>query len=356
MLIIMNAGASQEQIDTVCNVVRDIGLVPHPMPGPTRTAIGITGNNGPIADSEKLGRLPGVQELLRITAPYKQVSREFHPQDTIVQVGDVAIGGPEIVVIAGPCTVESREQTLAAAETARATGAVMLRGGAYKPRTSPYTFQGLGVEGLRILADIRAEIGLPVVTELMDTETLSMVLSCADMLQIGARNMQNYPLLRAAGQSGRPILLKRGFAATVKDLLLAAEYILAEGNPHVVLCERGIRTFDDSARFTLDLGAVPIIKSLTHLPVIVDPSHASGRADRVIPLARAAIAAGADGLMVEIHHDPALASCDGDQALTPEAFQSMMEQVGRIALTMDRPLASLTDSHTLGIVSPYQKW
>lgn len=339
MLVVMGAGASPEQIENVCQAIREMGLVAHPMPGPTRTAIGITGNNGPISDSEKLGRLPGVQELLRVTAPYKQVSREFHPQDTIVQVGDVAIGGNEIVVIAGPCTVESHEQTLAAAETARAAGAHMLRGGAYKPRTSPYTFQGLGFEGLRILADIKSEIGLPVVTELMDTETLSMVLSCADMLQIGARNMQNYPLLRAAGRSGMPVLLKRGFAATVKDLLLAAEYILAEGNPNVVLCERGIRTFDDSARFTLDLGAIPVITSLSHLPVIVDPSHASGRADRVTPLARAAIAAGADGLMVEIHHDPALASCDGDQALTPIAFQEMMAQVSRIALALERPMA-----------------
>jgi len=269
---------------------------------------------------------------------YKLVSREFKELDTVVDVGGVPIGGHGIAIIAGPCTVESREQTLKIAHAVQAAGAVMLRGGAYKPRTSPYTFQGLGEVGLQILAEARALTGMPVVTEVMDTETLPLVTQYADMLQIGARNMQNYSLLRAVGRTRHPVLLKRGFAATVKDLLLAAEYILAEGNPHVVLCERGIRTFDDSLRFTLDLGAVPLIKKLSHLPVIVDPSHASGRADMVIPMVRAAIAAGADGLIVEVHDNPAFAVCDGTQSLVPERFAELMQQLQRIAIAIGRPL------------------
>jgi 3-deoxy-7-phosphoheptulonate synthase len=308
------------------------------MPGPTRTAIGITGNQGPIEQAGRLQRLPGVSQLIRVTVPYKLVSREFKELDTVVDVGGVPIGGHGIAIIAGPCTVESREQTLKIAHAVQAAGAVMLRGGAYKPRTSPYTFQGLGEVGLQILAEARALIGMPVVTEVMDTETLPLVTQYADMLQIGARNMQNYSLLRAVGRTRHPVLLKRGFAATVKDLLLAAEYILAEGNPHVVLCERGIRTFDDSLRFTLDLGAVPLIKKLSHLPVIVDPSHASGRADMVIPMARAAIAAGADGLIVEVHDNPAFAVCDGTQSLVPERFAELMQQLQRIAIAIGRPL------------------
>jgi 3-deoxy-7-phosphoheptulonate synthase len=279
-----------------------------------------------------------VSQLIRVTVPYKLVSREFKELDTVVDVGGVPIGGHGIAIIAGPCTVESREQTLKIAHAVQAAGAVMLRGGAYKPRTSPYTFQGLGEVGLQILAEARALTGMPVVTEVMDTETLPLVTQYADMLQIGARNMQNYSLLRAVGRTRHPVLLKRGFAATVKDLLLAAEYILAEGNPHVVLCERGIRTFDDSLRFTLDLGAVPLIKKLSHLPVIVDPSHASGRADMVIPMARAAIAAGADGLIVEVHDNPAFAVCDGTQSLVPERFAELMQQLQRIAIAIGRPL------------------
>jgi 3-deoxy-7-phosphoheptulonate synthase len=341
MLIVMDAHASAEQIEQVCRMIGELGYAPHAMPGPTRTAIGITGNQGPIPDVDQaqLERLPAVREVIRVTAPYKLVSREFHEADTIVNIGDTAIGGAAVAVIAGPCTVESREQVLEVAQAVRRAGAVMLRGGAYKPRTSPYAFQGLGVEGLRLLAEARELTGLPVVTEVMDSETLPRILEYADMLQVGARNMQNYPLLKAVGRTMRPVLLKRGFAATVKDLLLAAEYILAEGNPNVVLCERGIRTFDDSARFTLDLGAVPVIKQLSHLPVIVDPSHASGRADRVVPLARAAVAAGADGLIVEVHDNPAFATCDGEQALTPATFQTMIGQLERIAAAIDRSLA-----------------
>jgi len=347
----MDAHATAEQIEQVCRAITALGYSPHAMPGPTRTAIGIIGNRGPIVEADAIERLPGVRELISVTAPYKLVSREFREADTVVHIGEALgaahpaeIGGAAVAVIAGPCTVESRDQVLEVALAVKRAGALMLRGGAYKPRTSPYAFQGLGIEGLRLLAEAREVTGLPVVTEIMDAETLPMVLSCADMLQIGARNMQNYPLLKAVGRSGRPVLLKRGFAATVKDLLLAAEYILAEGNPQVVLCERGIRTFDDGARFTLDLHAVPLIKQLSHLPIIVDPSHASGRAARVVPLARAAVAAGADGLIVEVHHAPAFAACDGEQALTPPTFAAMMNQVERIAAAIDRPLAVSTVS------------
>ncbi len=351
MLVVMDAHATAEQIEQVCRAITALGYSPHAMPGPTRTAIGIIGNRGPIVEADAIERLPGVRELISVTAPYKLVSREFREADTVVHIGEALgaahpaeIGGAAVAVIAGPCTVESRDQVLEVALAVKRAGALMLRGGAYKPRTSPYAFQGLGIEGLRLLAEAREVTGLPVVTEIMDAETLPMVLSCADMLQIGARNMQNYPLLKAVGRSGRPVLLKRGFAATVKDLLLAAEYILAEGNPQVVLCERGIRTFDDGARFTLDLHAVPLIKQLSHLPIIVDPSHASGRAARVVPLARAAVAAGADGLIVEVHHAPAFAACDGEQALTPPTFAAMMNQVERIAAAIDRPLAVSTVS------------
>jgi 3-deoxy-7-phosphoheptulonate synthase len=338
MLVVMAAHATAEQIQAVCDEIVAMGYTPHPMPGPTRTAIGITGNSGWIEQAARIQRLPGVGELIRVTAPYKLVSREFREADTVVNVGGVPIGGPAVTVIAGPCTVESREQTLNVARAVRAAGATVLRGGAYKPRTSPYAFQGLGEAGLRILAEAREATGLPVVTEVMDVETLPLVLEHADMLQVGARNMQNYPLLRAVGRSGRPVLLKRSFAATVKDLLLAAEYILNEGNPDVVLCERGIRTFDDTLRYTLDLGAVPMIKLLSHLPVVVDPSHASGRWDQVLPMARAGVAAGADGLIVEVHDNPAFAACDGQQSLVPERFAAMMAQVRRVAAALDRPV------------------
>lgn len=338
MLVVMEAHARAEEIEAVCAEIAAMGFVPHPMPGPTRTAIGITGNSGPIEQAARIQRMPGVGQLIRVTSPYKLVSREFRAGDTVVQVGGVPVGGPGVTVIAGPCTVESRAQTLAVARAVKAAGATILRGGAFKPRTSPYAFQGLGEEGLRILAEARAATGLPVVTEVMDVESLPLVLEYADMLQVGARNMQNYPLLRAVGRARRPVLLKRGFAATVKDLLLAAEYVLNEGNPDLVLCERGIRTFDDTVRFTLDLGAVPMIKQLTHLPVIVDPSHASGRWDQVQPMARAAVAAGADGLIIEVHDNPAYAVCDGQQSLVPERFAELMAQVGRVAGALDRPI------------------
>jgi 3-deoxy-7-phosphoheptulonate synthase len=336
----MATGATPEQIETVCAEIRAMGYAPHPMPGPTRTAIGITGNQGPIEQPGRIERLPGVSQIIRVTAPYKLVSREFREADTVVSVGGVPIGGPSISIIAGPCTVESHEQTLTVAHLVQAAGATILRGGAFKPRTSPYSFAGLGEAGLQILAAARAATGLPIVTEVLDVESMPLVEQYADMLQIGARNMQNYPLLRAAGRSRLPVLLKRGFAATVKDLLLAAEYILNEGNTQVVLCERGIRTFDDSSRFTLDLGAIPLIKALSHLPVIVDPSHAAGQWAQVPPMARAALAAGADGLIVEVHHDPAYALCDGEQALAPERFTQMMQDLQRLAGALDRTLTT----------------
>jgi 3-deoxy-7-phosphoheptulonate synthase len=348
MLVVMEAHASSVQIERVCNEIKEMGYVPHPMPGPTRTAIGVTGNEGAIAQKTRIEILPGVAEVIRVTKPYKLVSREFKEADTVVEVGNVEIGGNGVVVMAGPCTIESREQTLETAREVIARGATIIRGGAYKPRTSPYSFQGLGEEGLRYLAEVRETWGTPVVTEVMDTETLPLVEEYADMLQIGARNMQNYPLLRAAGRSSKPVLLKRGLAATVTDLLLAAEYIMAEGNKQVVLCERGVRTFIDHSRFTLDLGAIPVLKSLTHLPVIVDPSHAMGYADRIIPMARAAIAAGADGLIVEVHPNPAYAVCDGEQSLVPERFAEMMQQVERIAAAVDRSVVG-RDSLVAGV-------
>ncbi len=339
MLIVMEAHATPEQVERVCEEVREMGFEPHPMAGPTRIAVGITGNEGPIAQPQRISMLPGVAELIRVTKPYKLVSRDFRPHDTLIQVGNVEIGGPAIVIMAGPCTVESRDQLMQSARVVAAEGATILRGGAFKPRTSPYTFQGLGEEGLRYLAEARDTFGTPVVTEVMDTSQVDLVAEYADILQIGARNMQNYALLRRVGQTHKPVLLKRGLAATIKDLLLAAEYIMAEGNKQVMLCERGVRTFDDHSRFTLDLSAVPVLKELSHLPVIVDPSHATGHYDRVIPMARAAIAAGADGLIVEVHPEPAFAVCDGQQSLLPARFAEMMRQVERVAAAVDRPVA-----------------
>ena len=339
MLIVMDSHATAEQVERVCQEIREMGFQPHPMPGPTRTAVCITGNEGPIAQPQRLALLPGVTELIRVTKPYKLVGRDFRPHDTVIKVGNIEMGGPAIVIMAGPCTVESRDQMLETARSVTALGAPIVRGGAFKPRTSPYSFQGLGEEGLQYLAAARTETGAPVVTEVMDTEAVPLVAEYADILQIGARNMQNYSLLKRVGRVGKPVLLKRGLSATIKDLLLAAEYMMAEGARDIMLCERGVRTFDDHSRFTLDLSAVPVLKELSHLPVIVDPSHATGHYERVIPMARAAIAAGADGLIVEVHPDPAFAVCDGQQSLVPARFAELMRQVERIAAAMDRPLA-----------------
>jgi len=326
MLVVMKTGASRRSIDQVCAAIRELGLTPHPIPGKTRTAVGITGNTAPV-DPTLLSALPEVIEVIRVTKPYKLTGREMQPEDTVVRVGEVAVGGPQITVIAGPCSVESHAQTISAARRLKELGAHMLRGGAFKPRTSPYTFQGLGEAGLRILAEARRETGLPVVSELMCVENLAAVEEHVDVIQIGARNMQNYPLLKKVGRSRRPVLLKRGMAATLEEFLLAAEYIMAEGNRNVILCERGIRTFSDYSRFTLDISIVPELKRISHLPVVVDPSHAAGRRDLVIPLARAAIAAGADGIMVEVHADPKKALSDGAQSLTLEMFEELMAEL-----------------------------
>ncbi|HVT58153.1 MAG TPA: 3-deoxy-7-phosphoheptulonate synthase [Thermoanaerobaculia bacterium] len=337
MLIVMKMDAAPEQVEAVVNKIEAHGLKAHPIAGAQRTAIGITGNIG-VVEGALFASLPGVLEVIRVSHPYKLVSREFKPQDTVVEVAGVRVGGPDLVVIAGPCSVESYEQTLRIARQVKAAGAHLLRGGAYKPRTSPYSFQGLGEEGLQILARVRAETGLPVVTEATDIDVLDRVVEIADAVQVGARNMQNYTLLKRVGRCARPVLLKRGMTATVTEFLLSAEYILDQGNPNVILCERGIRTFTDHSRNTLDLSAVPAVKRISHLPIIADPSHASGEASKVLPLSRAAVAVGADGLMIEVHDRPEEALSDGDQALLPEEFERLMESVRLLAPVVERRL------------------
>jgi 3-deoxy-7-phosphoheptulonate synthase len=330
VLIVMERGASGEDIARVEEKIRSLGFRPHPVAGTLRTAIGITGNQGPLNPSDFEG-LPGVRSAIPITRPFKLVSRDVKSEDTIVEVSGRRIGGGNFVVIAGPCAVESSRQTLAVAHAVKEAGAHFLRGGAYKPRTSPYSFQGLGEEGLKILARAREETGLPIVTEALDTETLGMVAEYADVIQIGARNMQNYPLLRKVGRLSRPVLLKRGMSATIEELLLSAEYIAAEGNDRIFLCERGVRTFSNHARNTLDLTAVPAVRKESHLPIIVDPSHGTGSREKVAPLARAATAVGADGLIVEVHDDPRRALSDGLQALLPAEFAALMKEIRAIA-------------------------
>jgi 3-deoxy-7-phosphoheptulonate synthase len=330
MLIVMEKNATQEQTDNVINEIKSRGLTPVPVPGSQRTAIGIIGNTGPINPSNFI-TLDGVKEAIPVSKPYKLVSREVKPEDTVVRVNDVAIGGRELTVIAGPCAVESLEQCLAIAHAVKKAGAKLLRGGAFKPRTSPYSFQGLGKKGLEILAKVRDETGLPIVTEAIDHEVISLVEEVADVIQIGARSMQNFSLLRRAGKSKRPILLKRGMSATIEEFLMAAEYIMSEGNHQIILCERGVRTFADHSRNTLDLSAIPAVKALSHLPIIVDPSHAAGRRDQVIPLSRGAVAVGAHGLLVEVHNDPKHALSDGPQSLYPEQFEDLMKSVNRLS-------------------------
>jgi 3-deoxy-7-phosphoheptulonate synthase len=337
MLVVMKPTATDAQVDAVVEKIRSLGLLPHAIPGAQRTAIGITGNKGGL-DPALFEGMPGVREAIRVSQPFKLVSREVKEEDTVLDVGGVEIGGRRVVVMAGPCSVESREQVLEAAHAVKAAGATLLRGGAYKPRTSPYEFQGLAEEGLKILAVAREETGLRVVTEAMDVETLPMVADYADLLQIGARNMQNFSLLKQLGKIGKPVLLKRGPSATIREWLMAAEYVVAHGNPHVALCERGIRTFENATRNTLDLNAVPVLKSLTHLPVIVDPSHGIGLRAHVPAMARAGIAAGADGLIVEVHPCPEKALSDGQQSLTPGEFSGLMEQVRVIAGAVGRPV------------------
>ncbi|MBV8200237.1 MAG: 3-deoxy-7-phosphoheptulonate synthase [Acidobacteria bacterium] len=339
MLIVMKMDAGQEQVDGVVQKIEAHGLKAHAIAGAQRTAIGITGNIG-VVDRALFASMPGVLEVIRVSHPYKLVSREFRPHDTVVEIGGVHIGGPEFIVIAGPCSVESYEQTLRIAQRVKAAGAHLLRGGAYKPRTSPYSFQGLGEEGLRILARVRAETGLPVITEATDIDVLDRVVEYSDAVQIGARNMQNYTLLKRVGRCARPVLLKRGMTATVTAMLLAAEYVLDQGNTNVVLCERGIRTFTDHSRNTLDLSSVPEVKRISHLPMITDPSHAAGERSKVLPLARASVAVGADGVMVEVHDRPEEALSDGDQALLPEEFERLMTAVRLLAPLVERSVPS----------------
>ena len=328
MLLVMDKTATQGQIDAVVGVIEARGYTARPIPGGERVSIGILNNEGPVDAGLFLG-LPGVKDAIPVTRPYKLVSREVKPEDTVVRIGDVSIGNGHMAIIAGPCAVESETQALTIAEHVCKAGAQLFRGGAFKPRTSPYSFQGLGEEGLKILAKVRKSTGMPVVTEVMDYETFGIVEQYADVIQIGTRNMQNFSLLRRAGQSKKPIMLKRGMAATIEEWLMAAEYILEGGNTDVVLCERGVRTFVNHSRNTLDLSAIPVVRKESHLPIIVDPSHAAGRRDQVIPLSRAAVAVGAHGLMVEVHHKPEEALSDGAQSLYPEQFVQLCRQVQR---------------------------
>lgn len=333
------AGASEGQVQAVVDRVHKAGLSTHVSVGVARTVIGVVGDDRTKEMlRESLEVAPGVEKVVAILQPFKLVSREFMPHDTVVTVGGRTIGGTQVSIIAGPCSVESREQIMQTADAVKAAGGALLRGGAFKPRTSPYSFQGLEEEGLRLLAEARERTGLPIVTEAMDAEQLEQVVRYADMVQIGARNMQNYPLLRAAGRQKKPVLLKRGVSATFEELLLAAEYILSEGNYQVVLCERGIRGINGHTRYTLDLSAIPVLKQLTHLPVIVDPSHGTGKWRYVAPMARAAVAGGADGLMIEIHPDPAAALSDGAQSLNFENFTALMASLRPVAGAVGRSL------------------
>jgi len=347
MLVVMQAHATEEQVRAVCERIDAAGYRAHAIPGAERTAIGITGNRGEV----ELGveEMPGVAEVIRVTKPYKLVSRDVKQENTVVRFNNSAtIGGHELAVIAGPCAVESREQVFAIAERVHRAGAQFFRGGAYKPRTSPYTFQGLGEEGLRIMAEIRDRFGMKIVTEAIDNESLELVEQYADVIQIGARNMQNFSLLKRAGRTKKPVLLKRGMSATLEEFLMAAEYIMSEGNYRVVLCERGVRTFADHTRNTLDLSVVPAVQRLSHLPIVVDPSHGTGKRNKVTPLSRAAVAVGADGLIVEVHNQPDKALSDGMQSLYPEQFEELMAQVRQIAAVLGRTIFPIrADAHVL---------
>ena len=339
MLIVMRHGAPEEDIRRVAATIEEMGYQARPMPGKQRTTIGLVGNDGRV-DGSRLAALPGVQEIIHVTQPYKQVSREWKGESTVVRLpGGLSVGGDEVVVMAGPCSVESERQILDAAWAVREAGATVLRAGAYKPRSSPYSFQGLGRAGLKLLVRAREETGLLIVTEAMDGEEMEFVAEMADIIQLGARNMQNYSLLKRAGRSGKPILLKRGLSATIQELLLSAEYILAEGNPNVILCERGVRGFDPATRNIFDLSAIAVVHGLSHLPIIADPSHGTGHRDMVIPMARAAVAAGADGLLVEVHPSPDRALSDGAQSLYPEQFDRMMKETRLIAEAIGRRVA-----------------
>src|SRR5437764_9261695 len=337
MLVVMKAHATEEQVRGVCEKIEKLGYRPHAMPGAQRTAIGITGNRGEV-EQGTLEEMPGVQEVIKVSKPYKLVSRDIKQDTTIIRFPGTAatIGGPGLAVVAGPCAVESREQAFTVAERVQRAGAQFFRGGAYKPRTSPYSFQGLGEEGLRIMVEIRERFGLRIVTEAVDNESLELVEKYADVVQIGARNMQNFSLLKRAGRAHKPVLVKRGISATIEEWLLSAEYVMSEGNYNVVLCERGVRTLADHTRNTLDLSLVPAVRRLSHLPILVDPSHGTGKRNKVLPMARAAVAVGADGLIVEVHHDPDHALSDGPQSIVPEQFATLMSEVTQIAAVLRR--------------------
>jgi 3-deoxy-7-phosphoheptulonate synthase len=340
MLVVMSHGATAAEVDRVVRTIEEMGYEARPMPGAQRTAVGLVGNDGRV-DASRIEALPGVAQVIHVTQPYKQVSREWRPENTIVTIAPgVRVGGTEAVLIAGPCSVESEEQIVTAAREVKAAGAVALRGGAFKPRSSPYSFQGLGRRGLELLALARRETGLPIVTEAMDEVGANLVAEVADCIQVGARNMQNYSLLRTVGRLGKPVLLKRGPAATINDLLLSAEYILAEGNDQVILCERGVRSFDPAVRNLFDLTIIPIVHKLSHLPIIADPSHGTGLREQVTPMARAAIAAGADGLLVEVHPAPDRALSDGAQSLYPRQFAALVEELRPIVSAIGRSLAA----------------
>ena len=326
MLIVMKADATEQDVAEVERVIRELGYRPHTMPGAARTAIGITGNDKPV-DITRFEMLHGVAEAIRVTKPYKLVTLDLRPEKTIVKVGDAEIGGGELAIIAGPCAVENREQLFAVAEAVKRSGARFFRGGAFKPRTSPYAFQGLGEEGLKLLAEVREAFGLKIVTEAVDEASADLVDKYADVFQVGARNMQNFSLLKRAGRSPLPVLLKRGLSATVDEWLLAAEYIMAEGNYNIILCERGVRTFAQHTRNTLDLAAVPAVQRISHLPVVIDPSHGTGKNHMVTPLARAGVAVGADGLIIEVHNQPERALSDGAQSLTLEQYEQLAREV-----------------------------
>jgi 3-deoxy-7-phosphoheptulonate synthase len=335
MLIVMDSAATADDVRRVVEAVEGLGLRAHAIPGAQRTAIGVTGNRGSV-ESASFENLPGVAEVIPVTAAYKLVSREAKREDTVVSVGGVPVGGLRVAVVAGPCAVESERQAIDIAREVVAAGATLYRGGAFKPRTSPYSFQGLGEPGLKILKKVREETGLPIVTEVLDTDTAELVAEYADCLQIGARNMQNFALLKKVGRIRRPVLLKRGMSATIEEFLLSAEYLLSEGNYEVLLCERGVRTFANHTRNTLDLSVIPYVKRISHLPILVDPSHGTGKRSKVLPMSRAAVAAGSDGLLIEVHNHPEVALSDGPQALLPEMFAQLMAEVRLLAPVVGR--------------------
>ena len=336
MLVVMQHGAASAEVERVVAVIKEMGYDARPMPGAQRTAIGVVGNDGRV-NASRLAALPGVQEIIHVTKPYKQVSREWKNESTVVTIAPgVSFGGNDVPIIAGPCSVESEQQIVESARAVVAAGGTALRGGAFKPRSSPYSFQGLGAKGLELLALARRETGLPIVTEAMDDEGAHLVAEVADCIQVGARNMQNYSLLKTVGRIGKPVLLKRGMAATITDLLLSAEYILSEGNSQVILCERGVRSFDPSSRNMFDLTAIPTVHKLSHLPIVGDPSHGTGIRDKVTPMARAALAAGADGIIVEMHPHPDDALSDGAQSLFPDQLKTLVEELRAVANAIGR--------------------